>query len=156
MTTPALSSFGTQPASEFELREAARLLTAVKMRKVSVYSPYPKQREFHRLGATKRERMLMAANQVGKTLCAGFEVSAHATGIYPDDWEGRRYSSANNWWVANTNNETTRDGPQTILIRFFATFADGCSAGACSRRFAWTPANGRRSAPRMRRKKCAT
>ena len=34
------------------------------------YEPYPKQIEFHNLGATKRERVLMAGNQLGKTLAA--------------------------------------------------------------------------------------
>jgi len=39
--------------------------------KLAGYRPYPKQREFHANGATHRERLLMAGNQVGKTLAAG-------------------------------------------------------------------------------------
>jgi len=34
--------------------------------RLAAYEPYPKQAEFHRLGATHRERLLMAGNQLGK------------------------------------------------------------------------------------------
>lgn len=71
---------------------------------------------FHDLGSTKRERALLAANQSGKTLSAGFEVAMHMTGLYPDWWEGRRFRTANKWWAASTNNESTRDNPQRILL----------------------------------------
>ena len=47
------------------------------------YRPYQKQREFHAAGATARERLLMAGNQLGKTLAGGFEAAMHATGRYP-------------------------------------------------------------------------
>ena len=46
------------------------------------YQPYPKQREFHAAGAIHRERLLMAANQVGKTLAGACEAAFHLTGRY--------------------------------------------------------------------------
>jgi hypothetical protein len=45
--------------------------------------PYPKQREFHAAGNTARERLLIAGNQLGKTLAGGSEAAMHATGRYP-------------------------------------------------------------------------
>ena len=36
--------------------------------KLKYYVPYPRQLEFHNAGATHRERLLMAGNQLGKTL----------------------------------------------------------------------------------------
>jgi phage terminase large subunit-like protein len=39
------------------------------------YKPYPKQEAFHALGATHRERLLLGANQSGKTLCETAEVT---------------------------------------------------------------------------------
>ncbi len=57
--------------------------------RLAYYKPYPKQREFHAAGATIRERLLMAGNQVGKTLAGGFEAAMHATGRYPDWWKGQ-------------------------------------------------------------------
>jgi phage terminase large subunit-like protein len=49
-------------------------------------------------------------------LSAGYEIAFHMTGLYPEWWEGKRYPGPNNWWMANTNNETTRDNPQRILL----------------------------------------
>ena len=55
------------------------------------YKPYPKQAEFHAAGAMHRERLLMAGNQLGKTLAGAAEAAFHLTGLYPDWWEGRRW-----------------------------------------------------------------
>lgn len=80
------------------------------------YRPYPKQKEFHALGVVKRERALIAGNQLGKTLGAGSESAMHATGIYPEDWSGRRYDRPIRAWVAGVTGESTRDNPQRILL----------------------------------------
>jgi phage terminase large subunit-like protein len=58
----------------------------------------------------------MAANQVGKTWAAGFELAMHATGLYPDWWEGRRWDRAIVGWAAGVTGESTRDNPQRILL----------------------------------------
>lgn len=58
----------------------------------------------------------MAANQVGKTLCAGFELAMHLTGRYPEWWQGRRYPGETVWWASGVTGESTRDNPQRILI----------------------------------------
>ena len=80
------------------------------------YKPYAKQIEFHTAGARFRERLLMAGNQLGKTLCAGQEVAMHATGIYPDWWQGKVFERATRGWVAGLTSEMTRDGAQRILM----------------------------------------
>jgi phage terminase large subunit-like protein len=80
------------------------------------YRPYPKQREFHDAGASHRQRLLMAANQVGKTWAAGFELAMHATGVYPDWWCGRRWDRPIVGWAAGVTGESTRDNPQRILL----------------------------------------
>src|ERR1700749_2469286 len=85
-------------------------------RKLTDYRPYPKQAEFHEAGRLFRQRLLMAANQVGKTWAAGFELAMHATGLYPDWWIGRRYERATTWWAAGVTGESTRDNPQRILL----------------------------------------
>ena len=83
---------------------------------MAAYLPYPKQLEFHRQGIEKRERALLAGNQLGKTLAAGYETQGHATGEYPPWWPGRKFHRPTKCWVANTNNETTRDNPQRVLL----------------------------------------
>ncbi len=83
---------------------------------LSRYHPYPKQVDFHTAGKTHDERLLMAANQVGKTLAAGCEVAMHLTGIYPDWWKGCVYDRPVKGWAGGVTQETTRDAPQRILI----------------------------------------
>jgi phage terminase large subunit-like protein len=96
-------------------RLQAELSTRESRRKLTRYQPYAKQREFHAAGKEYRERLLMAGNQVGKTLCAGAEVAMHLTGRYPDWWEGRVFDSSVHFWASGVTGESTRDNPQKIL-----------------------------------------
>lgn len=77
---------------------------------------YPKHMEFFKAGKTYRERCMMAANRVGKTVAGGYEVSYHLTGDYPDWWEGRKFMTPTRCWVAGKTSETTRDILQTKLF----------------------------------------
>lgn len=84
-------------------------------RKLDFYVPYPKQMEFHRLGATKRERLLMAGNQQGKTYSGAAETAYHMTGLYPKDWEGKRFEHATNGWICGETSTLVRDTQQRLL-----------------------------------------
>jgi len=102
--------------------ERARLLTEVDAGLaegiLADYVPYPKQRAFHESGGplSIRERLLVAANQVGKTWSAGFEHAMHLTGRYPDWWRGAVFDEPVNGWVASETGQTTRDTVQRILM----------------------------------------
>ena len=80
------------------------------------YRPYAKQREFHALGATKRERLLRAGNQQGKSFCVGNEAAYHLTGEYPDWWEGRRWDRPTLVWASGETGESVRDNGQRVLL----------------------------------------
>src|SRR6516162_7724006 len=84
--------------------------------RLAAYKPYPKQSAFHEAGATHRERLLIAANQSGKSLAGGMETAMHATGRYLDGWKGKRFDKPTIGWGAGTTNETTRDTVQRILV----------------------------------------
>lgn len=84
--------------------------------KLRTYRPYPWQKEFHDAGRDNPERMLMAANRVGKTQCAAVEVAFHLTGEYPDWWEGKRFDHPTLAWTGSPTNETSRDIVQTELL----------------------------------------
>jgi phage terminase large subunit-like protein len=58
----------------------------------------------------------MAGNQLGKTLAAGMETAMHLTGLYPDDWRGRRFDKPTVAWAAGVTVTSTRDNPQRILL----------------------------------------
>jgi phage terminase large subunit-like protein len=96
------------------------LIEAIRMRllhaRLSDYAPYPKQASFHAAGALYRERLLMAANQVGKTVAGAAEASFHLTGQYPAWWRGRRWTRPVVGWAAGVTSESTRDNVQRLLL----------------------------------------
>lgn len=89
--------------------------------KLSLYTPYQKQMQFHTLGEDHRERLLMAGNQNGKTYCGAAECAFHLTGLYPEWWTGRRWDRPIRAWVLGVTGESTRDNPQRLLL---GTIAD--------------------------------
>ena len=95
-----------------EVERARRLST----NRLKHYRPYAKQREFHANGATHRERLFMAGNQLGKTVAGAAEVSMHLTGRYPGNWDGRRWDRPTVWLAGSESYELTRDGVQRLLV----------------------------------------
>jgi phage terminase large subunit-like protein len=78
---------------------------------------YPKHVAFFSSGASEHERACIAANRVGKTWgIGGYEVTLHATGEYPDWWQGRRFDHQVDIWAAGDTSETTRDIVQLALF----------------------------------------
>lgn len=60
--------------------------------------------------------MLMAGNQLGKTLAAANETAMHLTGIYPEWWQGKRFEKAVRWLAGSESAELTRKGVQRLLL----------------------------------------
>ena len=87
---------------------------AVKNNALRYYDPYPYQLEFH--NDKGKFRCLRAANRIGKTHSGGAEVGYHATGIYPDWWQGRRFDHPVKIICGGKNNEKTRDIIQAALF----------------------------------------
>jgi Terminase large subunit, T4likevirus-type, N-terminal len=117
-----LNSQTSSPLSNPSLLQAllSRLRTESERRcnrnRLLSYRPYPKQAEFHAAGARYRERLLMAANQVGKTQAGAAEAAIHLTGKYPAWWKGRRWDRPVRAWAGSETGEVTRDGVQRLLI----------------------------------------
>lgn len=116
MTQSSSSSFDPSQARLLLQALQAEWTTRESQRQLFRYQPYSKQAEFHEAGKTYRERLLMAGNQLGKTLAAGMEVAMHVTGVYPDWWIGRRFSKPVAAWCAGVTGESTRDNVQRILL----------------------------------------
>lgn len=112
-TAPLLSSVkDSQLLAALERERTQRMAE----NRLPAYRPYSKQADFHAAGAANRERLLMAANQVGKTLSAGFELAMHLTGEYPEWWSGKRFTRPIVAWAGGVTGESTRDNPQRILL----------------------------------------
>ena len=97
-----------------------------KEKKIGTYYPdtgplrralYPKHMQFFEAGARYRERMMMAANRVGKTEgVGGYELVLHLTGEYPSWWKGRRFNRPIKAWAAGDTGKTVRDILQEKLL----------------------------------------
>jgi phage terminase large subunit-like protein len=101
-------------------RELHKILKAAaeekKFNHLASFSPYPKQQEFFVLGASKRERLLMAANRVGKSEAGAFEMACHLTGRYPPWWTGRRWDRPITAWTGGESTQAVRQIQQQKLL----------------------------------------
>jgi phage terminase large subunit-like protein len=79
------------------------------------FKPYKHQKEFLTAGAAYSERLLIAGNQNGKTHIGAFEVACHMTGLYPDWWQGRRFTKPTRGWIAGQTSLVVRDVQQKKL-----------------------------------------
>jgi phage terminase large subunit-like protein len=91
----------------------------------------PKHRAFLFSGADYRQRYFSAANRVGKTIAGAFEVTLHATGQYPDWWEGKRFDEPTEILVAGKSSETTRDIIQKELLGAHGSYGTGMIPKEC-------------------------
>ncbi len=107
-------------AQEFEAI-VGELVNRQATDKLSNYTPYDFQREFHNARGENTDlpavqKALMAANKVGKTFCGCFEDACHLTGRYPDWWTGYRFGGPIQLMCATHSNEMTRDNLQAELF----------------------------------------
>lgn len=106
-----------------------------KERKLMSYYPetgplrrelYPKHTAFFKAGLRYRERLMMAANRVGKTEgVGGYELVLHLTGRYPEWWPGRRFGTSIKAWAAGDTSKTVRDILQEKLLGPVGQFGTG-------------------------------
>lgn len=118
-------------------QEKAALLSEVKAElsrnQLADYKPYAKQIEFHQAGADDgiRERLLMAGNQLGKTVAGSFEAAMHLTGRYPDWWDGVRFTQPTSGWAASITAQGTRDTVQRLLMGKPGEWGTGAIPAEC-------------------------
>ena len=110
----------TQAATRRDLAKAVEIAREIRTRerfnKLDLYDPYPYQLNFHKTGSEANQRLLMAANRIGKSYCGAAELAYHTTGLYPSWWQGRRYRQPIIAWAGGVSNETTRDIVQYELL----------------------------------------
>jgi phage terminase large subunit-like protein len=78
---------------------------------------YPRHLEFFAAGTKYRERLMLAANRVGKTEGVGlYEMVLHLTGLYPSWWKGRRFNRPIRAWACGDTGKTVREIIQYKLL----------------------------------------
>jgi phage terminase large subunit-like protein len=81
-------------------------------------------------GSYHRERCFMAANRVGKTEGVGaYEMTCHLTGLYPDWWDGKRFSKGIKAWAAGDTGKTVREIIQEKLMGKVGQWGTGMIPG---------------------------
>lgn len=108
-------------------------------RKLQTYYPesgplrrelYPRHCEFFAAGAAHRERLMLAANRIGKTEgVGGYEMVLHLTGQYPAWWTGRRFNRAIRAWAAGDTGKTVREILQHKLLGPVGAWGTGLIPG---------------------------
>lgn len=106
------------------LPEVNRILTTLRRTvdtdRLTYYTPYSFQSAFHSArtdhGEMARQRLIMAGNKTGKTFSGAAEAAFHATGEYPDWWDGWRYETPTQGWACGTTAPNTRDIVQAELL----------------------------------------
>jgi len=110
----------TPAATRGDLEKAVEIAREIRNRerynKLDFYDPYPYQLNFHETGAEANQRLLMAANRIGKSYSGAAEMAYHITGLYPKWWNGRRFKKPIVAWAGGVSNETTRDIVQYELL----------------------------------------
>ena len=105
---PALTE--SQKNKAAKIAEAMRVVKLHKAQnRIQYWQPYGWQEEFYKAGKANKQRMLMAANRVGKTASQAAEVAFHLTGLYPDWWEGIRFTRPTKIWCLGVSGEQLRD-----------------------------------------------
>ena len=114
---PMAAKMTERPVSE--LKEILAGLEALDYRRTYQqffdFRPYARQKEFLDAGARFSERLLIAGNQNGKTHVGAYEAACHMTGLYPDDWKGRRFDKPTRGWIAGETSLVVRDVQQKKL-----------------------------------------
>lgn len=91
----------------------------------STRDQYARHLEFFHSGLDYKLRLFMAANRVGKTLAAAYELTCHITGEYPDWWTGYRYTGPSSWWVCGKDSRTILSILQNTLLGPVGAFGTG-------------------------------
>lgn len=115
--------------SKTELQDLAEAVEALKYkhqtRQIDFVFPetgkysrhaYPKAMEFFKAGKTHRFRVLAGANGVGKSHDGAVEWTYHATGEYPEWWEGRKLENPKLLWIVSESPDTFKSSMQKLLI----------------------------------------
>lgn len=113
----------------------------VKTRKLFKYYPdigplrrelYVKHLQYFEAGKKYRERLMLAANRVGKTEgVGGYEMTLHLTGLYPEWWDGKRFDRAIKGRASGDTGKTVRDIGQEKLMGPVTDFGTGLIPKDC-------------------------
>ena len=109
--------------SKYSPEEKEKMLELLKAKadmkrfnRLADFEPYDYQKKYITASSMNTIRFLMAANRIGKSEGAAYEVACHATGLYPEWWQGRKFDKPIRILCAGVSNSTVRDIMQEKLV----------------------------------------
>ena len=130
LTTEDLDELEALLIEELEYQQRNKILGFYPNKGALRRELYPKHQAFFAAGAEYRQRLMLAANRVGKTEGVGlYELTLHLTGDYPEWWNGRRFDHPVRSWAAGDTNQTVRDILQLKLLGPAEQFGTGLIPG---------------------------
>ena len=86
---------------------------------------YPKHVELINASKDYRELCMLGGNRTGKTELGAYLTTCHATGIYPDWYEGKKFKHPPKIWVGGDTATTCRDIIQDKLLGRVGDYGSG-------------------------------
>ncbi len=111
-----LEELGVLLAEQANRRKYSRIDYAFPAEGQYARSHYPNHLKLFAAGKNFKERAFIAPNRVGKTYAASVELAFHATGLYPDWWEGHRFTKPVNAWAVGKTAKATKETIQEALL----------------------------------------
>jgi len=107
----------------------------IRYNKIKMYYPekgalrrelYPKHIECLNAGKDNRQRLIIAANRIGKTEGVGlYELTCHLTGVYPHWWKGKVWERPIKAWCCGDTGKTIREIIQPKILGDVGDFGSG-------------------------------
>jgi len=122
---------------EKELAIETELSSRLSNRWMDLFAPNPRQWDFCAAGGENtapkaHEILLSGPNQVGgKTFTIDYLIAIHATGLYPPEWEGPRFTKPPHLAAAGETAQATRDQICDKLFGMFGDYGNGWIPGQC-------------------------
>ena len=118
-----------------ELALETELSTRLSSKWIDLFAPNPRQWDFCSAGggdSKAHEIMLSGPNQVGgKTYTIDYLIAIHATGLYPPEWEGPRFTSPPHLAAAGETAAATRDQMTDKLFGMAGQYGQGWIPATC-------------------------
>lgn len=86
---------------------------------------YPRHMEFIESTNKYSQLCFLGGNRTGKTVLGTFLITCWMTGVYPDWYNGRKFDSPVNVWIAGNNLKTVRDILQYELLGLLSAAGTG-------------------------------
>lgn len=116
----AAKSTNSKPLPDAPEEKLIALLEELRDRerfwKLQTVSPYGWQLDYCNAFGENKQLLAMTGNRCGKTYIGSTIMAMHATGLYPEWYEGYRFNRPIKAWAAGVSTETTRDILQKELL----------------------------------------